>query len=100
MLRGGQKKPFTFKTLGQLAAIGKRTGVANILGHKLLRLHRLVVVVTIYLSKSATARKEVCVSGLWIGPWDLVFSKDFVQFLTLRAPTVSHVEQDEHANHL
>jgi len=31
-LRGGQKKPFIFKTLGQLAAIGKRTGVANILG--------------------------------------------------------------------
>src|SRR3989442_15594170 len=27
---GGQKKPFIFKTLGQLAAIGKRTGVANI----------------------------------------------------------------------
>src|SRR5262249_692583 len=31
-LRGGQKKPFIFTALGQLAAIGKRTGVANILG--------------------------------------------------------------------
>ena len=26
---------------------------------------------------------------------DLVFSKDLVQFLTLRAPTVSHVEHSE-----
>ncbi|HMF12710.1 MAG TPA: NAD(P)/FAD-dependent oxidoreductase [Gemmataceae bacterium] len=31
-IRGGEKKPFVFSTIGQLAAIGKRTGVANILG--------------------------------------------------------------------
>jgi NADH:ubiquinone reductase (H+-translocating) len=31
-VRGGAKKPFVFSTIGLLAAIGKRTGVANILG--------------------------------------------------------------------
>src|SRR6516225_279309 len=31
-IRGGTKKPFVFSMLGQLAAIGRRTGVANILG--------------------------------------------------------------------
>src|SRR5262249_10816466 len=31
-IRGGRKRPFAFKTLGQLAAIGRRTGVANIFG--------------------------------------------------------------------
>ena len=31
-IRGGPKKPFVFWTLGQLATIGRRTGVANILG--------------------------------------------------------------------
>jgi hypothetical protein len=31
---------------------------------------------------------------------DLVFSKDLVQFLTLRAPTVSQVERGGPANHL
>jgi NADH:ubiquinone reductase (H+-translocating) len=36
-IRGQSKRPFVFSTVGQLAAIGKRTGVANI-----LRLHRLV----------------------------------------------------------
>ena len=29
---GAPKKPFSFKTLGALAAIGRRTGVARILG--------------------------------------------------------------------
>ena len=31
-LDGTEKKPFRFSTLGLLAAIGRRTGVANILG--------------------------------------------------------------------
>src|SRR5262249_22682421 len=31
-INGKPKKPFTFKTLGQLAAIGRRAGVARILG--------------------------------------------------------------------
>src|ERR1700687_3718664 len=31
-LYGGQKKSFRYRTLGQLAAIGRRTGVASILG--------------------------------------------------------------------
>jgi hypothetical protein len=29
---GGRKRPFSFSTIGQLAAIGKRTGVARIFG--------------------------------------------------------------------
>jgi len=33
-IRGTTKKPFKFKTLGQLASIGRRTGVAQILGLK------------------------------------------------------------------
>jgi NADH dehydrogenase len=31
-VRGGKKKPFVFSTLGQLAAISRRTGVANVFG--------------------------------------------------------------------
>ena len=31
-IRGHSKKPFVFSTIGLLAAIGKRTGVANIFG--------------------------------------------------------------------
>src|SRR5512143_3427065 len=31
-MNGGRKKPFVFSTLGQLATIGRRIGVANIMG--------------------------------------------------------------------
>jgi len=36
-VRGNEQKQFDFSTIAQLAAIGRRTGVASILGIKLLR---------------------------------------------------------------
>jgi NADH dehydrogenase len=92
-LRGGQKKPFVFKTLGQLAAIGKRTGVANILGINFSGFIAWWLWRTIYLSKLPRLEKKLRVMLDWT--LDLVFAKDLVQFLTLRAPTVSHVEHGE-----
>jgi NADH dehydrogenase len=97
-LRAGQKKPFVFKTLGQLAAIGKRTGVANILGVNFSGFIAWWLWRTIYLSKLPRLEKKCRVMMDWT--LDLMFSKDLVQFLTLRAPTVSHVEQGEHAHHM
>jgi NADH dehydrogenase len=98
MLRGGQKKPFVFKTLGQLAAIGKRTGVANILGINFSGFLAWWLWRTIYLSKLPRLEKKLRVMLDWT--LDLIFAKDLVQFLTLRAPTVSQVEHGEHAHHL
>jgi hypothetical protein len=46
---------------------------------------------TIYLSKLPRLEKKVRVALDWT--LDLMFSKDLVQFQTLRAPTVSHAEQ-------
>ena len=83
-LRGGRKKPFIFKTLGQLAAIGKRTGVANILGINFSGFIAWWLWRTIYLSKLPRLEKKLRVMLDWT--LDLVFSKDLVQFLTLRAP--------------
>jgi len=97
-LRGGQKKPFIFKTLGQLAAIGKRTGVANILGVNFSGFIAWWLWRTIYLSKLPRLEKKCRVMMDWT--LDLVFCKDLVQFPTLRAPTVSHVDHGEPANHL
>jgi NADH dehydrogenase len=96
-LRGRQKKPFIFKTLGQLAAIGKRTGVANILGIHFSGFIAWWLWRTIYLSKLPRLEKKLRVMMDWT--LDLVFAKDLVQFLTLRAPTVSHVEHGEHVSH-
>jgi NADH:ubiquinone reductase (H+-translocating) len=97
-LRSGQKKPFVFKTLGQLAAIGKRMGVANILGMNFSGFIAWWLWRTIYLSKLPRLEKKLRVMMDWT--LDLVFSKDLVQFLTLRAPTVSHVEHGEHVSHM
>ena len=98
MLRGGQKKLFVFKTLGQLAAIGKRTGVANILGINFSGFLAWWLWRTIYLSKLPRLEKKLRVMLDWT--LDLIFAKDLVQFLTLRAPTVSQVEHGEHAHQL
>ena len=87
-IRGRQKKPFVFTTIGQLAAIGRRTGVANILGVNFSGFVAWWLCRTIYLSRLPRFEKKLRVALDWT--LDLFFSKDLVQFMTLRAPTVSH----------
>ena len=91
-IRGGEKKPFVFSTIGQLAAIGKRTGVANILGVNFSGFIAWWLWRTIYLSKLPRFEKKLRVALDW--SLDLLFSKDIVQFLMVRAPSVSHAEDD------
>jgi len=91
-VRGGKKKPFIFKTIGQLAAIGRRTGVARIFGFNFSGFLAWWMWRTIYLSKLPRLEKKFRVALDWT--LDLFFSKDLVQFETLRAPTVSHTHDD------
>ena len=86
-LRGGRKQPFVFSTLGQLASIGRRVGVANILGFNFSGFIAWWLWRTIYLSKLPRTEKKVRVALDWT--LDLLFSKDLVQFNTFRSPTVS-----------
>ena len=74
-IRGGRKRPFRFSTLGQLAAIGRRTGVANILGVNFSGFIAWWLWRTIYLSKLPRFEKKVRVALDWT--LDLVFAKDF-----------------------
>jgi NADH dehydrogenase len=89
-VRGGQKKPFAFTTIGQLATIGRRTGVANIMGVNFSGFLAWWLWRTIYLSKLPRFEKKVRVALDWT--LDLLFSKDLVQFVTLRAPTMSRLD--------
>jgi NADH dehydrogenase len=84
-IKGGSKKLFAFSTLGQLAAIGKRTGVAKILGFKFSGFIAWWLWRTIYLSKLPRLEKKLRVTLDWT--LDLVFSKDLVQFMPLRSPS-------------
>jgi NADH:quinone reductase (non-electrogenic) len=88
----GQKRPFVFKTVGLLASIGKRTGVARILGVNFSGFVAWWLWRTIYLSKLPRLEKKVRVALDWL--LDVVFSKDLVQLRTLRAPTMSRAEPE------
>ena len=72
---GRSKRAFRFSTLGQLAAIGRRTGVANILGMIFSGFIAWWLWRTIYLSKLPRLEKKVRVALDWT--LDLVFAKDF-----------------------
>ena len=91
-IRGGKKKAFSFATIGQLAAIGRRTGVARILGVNFSGFIAWFLWRTIYLSKLPRFEKKLRVALDWT--LDLLFTKDLVQFETFRARTISHAETD------
>lgn len=90
---GTAKQPFRFRTIGQLAAIGRRTGVARILGFKFSGVIAWSLWRAIYLSKLPRIEKKVRVLLDWT--LDLIFSKDLVQFQTMRsqAPAAIAVAQ-------
>ncbi len=81
-IRGGRKRPFAFKTLGQLAAIGRRTGVASILGVNFSGFPAWWMWRTIYLMKLPRLERKVRVALDWT--LDLLFTKDLVQCPTNR----------------
>ena len=89
-IRGGARKPFVFETIGQLAALGRRTGVAQILGYNFSGFIAWWLWRTIYLMKLPRFEKKLRVALDWT--LDLIFEKDPVQFLTIRSPSVSSAE--------
>ena len=82
-LRGERMKPFVYSTLGLLAPIGKRTGVANILGVNFSGFIAWWLWRTIYLLKLPRFEKKVLVALDWT--LDVLFSKDLVHFRTKRS---------------
>lgn len=83
-IRGSTKKPFVFAMLGQLAAIGTRTGVASILGLNFSGFIAWFLWRSIYLSKLPRLEKRVRVAVNWT--LDFFFSKDLVRLSTSRVP--------------
>jgi NADH dehydrogenase len=96
-MRGQALRPFRFKTLGLLAAIGRRAGVAEILGVRFSGFVAWLLWRAIYLGKLPGLQKKVRVAMDWA--LDLVFSKDIVQLPTLRSPTMSESETTDTKEH-
>lgn len=76
-------RPFRFRTLGQLASLGRRTGVAQIFGLRFSGFLAWWLWRTIYLSKLPRWEKRMRVSMDWT--LDVLFHKDLVQMPTLRS---------------
>jgi NADH dehydrogenase len=85
--RGKDLIPFQFNTLGLLASIGRRTGVARILNINFSGFVAWWLWRTIYLLKLPRAEKKLRVALDWT--LDVFFSKDFVQYLHQRSPVVA-----------
>jgi NADH:ubiquinone reductase (H+-translocating) len=79
---GRQPSKFHFKTIGQLASIGRRAGVASILGINLSGFLAWWMWRTIYLSKLPRLEKKLRVALDWT--LDLVFSRDLCRSLEVR----------------
>ncbi len=90
-INGSQKKAFHFRTIGQLAAIGRRAGVAKIFGFKFSGFVAWFLWRTIYLSKLPRLEKKLRVALDWT--LDLFFSKDLVQYSTSRDELMTDAEE-------
>jgi NADH dehydrogenase len=73
-LLGRPLRPFSFKTIGLLASLGRRTGVARIFGFNFSGFFAWWMWRTIYLSKLPGLDKKVRVAFDWT--LDLLFPKD------------------------
>lgn len=82
-LRGRPLRAFRFRTLGQLATIGRRAGVAQIFGLRFSGFVAWWLWRSIYLAKLPRLEKKLRVMLDWT--LDLVFSRDLVQFTTSRS---------------
>jgi NADH dehydrogenase len=82
VLGGGRaQKPFKFKMLGQLAAIGQRRGAVNLLGWNFSGFFAWFLWRSAYLSKLPRLEKKLRVAFAWTV--DLLFSRDLVQLITV-----------------
>lgn len=86
-MQGRTTSAFDFTTIGQLAAIGRRTGVARVFGLNFSGFAAWWLWRTIYLSKLPRFEKKCRVAIDWT--LDLIFTKDFVQFQTVRGQAMS-----------
>jgi NADH dehydrogenase len=81
-IMGRPLKPFVYTTLGQLATIGRRTGVAKVFGFKFSGFIAWWMWRGIYLAKLPGLGKKLRVMMDWT--LDLFFGREIEQMITLR----------------
>lgn len=81
-LKGERTNPLVYKAPGQLAAIGRRTGVARIFGLKFSGVVGWVLWRSVYLMKLPRLEKKLRVGLQWV--LDVLFERDLGQYITLQ----------------
>ncbi len=94
-MAGGSGKPFAFRYLGQLASIGAREAVAEILGLRFKGFLAWWMWRTIYLSKLPSLKRKLRVVADWT--FDLLFARDISLVLPPPDEVLRsiHLETDE-----
>ena len=88
-INGKIRKPFRYHTVGQLASIGHRTGVAEILGMRFSGFIAWLLWRSVYLLKLPGVSKKVRVATHWT--LELFFAREIEQLVTLR--DIEHIEK-------
>jgi NADH:quinone reductase (non-electrogenic) len=80
--RIGYREPFDYRTMGQMAIVGERTGVADVMGLRFSGLFAWFLWRTYYLMRIPQLEKKVRVVLDWT--FDLFFTRDLVQLAVTR----------------
>ncbi|MBX7144864.1 MAG: NAD(P)/FAD-dependent oxidoreductase [Oligoflexia bacterium] len=94
-MRGEKPRPFRFRTLGQLASLGHRSGVAQIFGFRFSGFWAWWLWRTVYLMKLPRFEKRFRVALNWT--LDVLFAKDNVQLPVTRASVLRVPMSIKHA---
>ncbi|HEX4841196.1 MAG TPA: NAD(P)/FAD-dependent oxidoreductase [bacterium] len=94
-LQRRRPKPFRFRTIAVLVALGHRTAVAEVRGWKFSGLLAWFLWRTVYLSKLPGLEKKVRVALDWT--LDLFFTRDIALTMTASTPTLSQTVGIAHA---
>jgi len=78
----GARHPFRYRTMGQLALVGERTGVADLMGHQFSGFLAWFLWRTYYLMRVPLLEKRLRVMMDWT--LDLFFERDIVQLAVSR----------------
>lgn len=94
LIKNQEKKKFEYQSKGQLAIIGKRTGIASFLGMNIHGLLAWILWRNVYLSKIPTWDKRIRVFLDWAV--DIFFDRDIARLkFMVREPEKEYKELDE-----
>ena len=85
LIKNREKRKFVYKSKGQMAIIGKRTGIANILGRNIAGFWAWLIWRNVYLSKIPNWDKRLRVLIDWT--LDLFFARDVARLKFFKKPT-------------